>query len=121
MEEIKCCCGNCVYMCGYFAEQKEVECGDRGNECAIKHKDLRGSDKDQWYVKRDDYNDEIPCNHFVPECDNVELIEYPRYSAKGSCPYCGYENIFYDVGLEGNEIFKCENCGKTISMDWWKY
>lgn len=121
MEEIKCCCGNCVYMCGYFAEQKEVECGIPYNESAIKHKDISGSDDYHWYVKRDNYSDEIPCEHFVPECANVELVEYSAYNATGICPYCGYENTFYDVGLEGSETFQCENCGKTISMDWCKY
>lgn len=62
------------------------------------------------------------CEEFAPRIhlDNRAIEVIALYNVHYKCPYCGHKDTFYNVNKQGEEIIKCEECGKKYSISWVK-
>lgn len=116
MKQIKCNCQDCHY-CGMFNPSKQVaSCDNEENDERIVIEDCL-SKKHRLGVKRTKWDEEVKCEHFVPEIEAEKEFE-TICNVNHKCPYCGNEDCEYDADIEGSMIIQCPDCYKVYSIRW---
>ena len=76
--------------------------------------------KERQYVKRNNWNDECDCDHFIPylsESDgDFELNEVCSFETYFDCPFCGDEIDVFDIDIDETKLIMCGCCGKKIAV-----
>ena len=119
--KIKASCKGCYYS-GHYIPNKHLaycRCEDVTEPIVIQLDPLLG--REERYVKRENWEDECNCEHFVPHLseynDDYELECVCTYETSFACPFCGETVDVWDLGIEETKIVTCDECGKQIAVD----
>ena len=76
--------------------------------------------KERQYVKRNNWDDECACEHFIPYLsesrEDFELEEVCTYETSFDCPFCGESIDVYDIGIDETKLIMCHNCEREIAV-----
>ena len=114
--KIKCSCENCRYRGMYSVANQVASCdNDENLDRIVIHDDV--FEKNRLGVKRTKWNEEVKCEHFIPEVEAEKEFE-TICNVIHKCPYCGNEDCEYDVNTEGDMFIHCLSCGHDYSIRW---
>lgn len=117
---MKCCCKNCAFGGGFKPKDKLADCYCEENPDRIT-KYCEFWEQDKQYVKRNEWEEEVECEYFVPEVEPTETEFVSHLNITYKCPYCGKEEYEYDMDMEDEMTIICEECGKKYNVKWCMY